>query len=88
MPNQMRGQASAVYLFVINLIGLGLGPWVLPLLTDFLFEAEDQIHLSMLTTTVVAHVFAVALMWFGLSHFRRARKYRDQWLVDHGGAGS
>ncbi|KKK66701.1 hypothetical protein LCGC14_2961450, partial [marine sediment metagenome] len=26
MPNTMRGQASAIYLFVVNLIGLGLGP--------------------------------------------------------------
>lgn len=26
MPNSMRGQASAIYLFVITLIGLGVGP--------------------------------------------------------------
>ena len=26
MPNTMRSQASALYLFVINLIGMGLGP--------------------------------------------------------------
>ncbi|MGH9914740.1 MAG: spinster family MFS transporter, partial [Pyrinomonadaceae bacterium] len=35
MPNAMRGQASALYLFAINLIGLGLGPTVVAVMTDY-----------------------------------------------------
>jgi MFS family permease len=34
MPNAMRAQATALYLFVINLIGLGLGPTAVALVTD------------------------------------------------------
>ena len=40
MPNSMRGQASAIYLFVITLIGLGVGPTAVALVTDFVF-ADD-----------------------------------------------
>jgi MFS family permease len=28
MPNTMRAQATAFYLFVINLLGIGVGPWI------------------------------------------------------------
>ena len=31
MPNTMRSQASALYLFAINLIGMGLGPTIVGL---------------------------------------------------------
>jgi hypothetical protein len=36
-PNQMRGQITALFLFVFNIIGFGLGPTVVALLTDFVF---------------------------------------------------
>ncbi|MDH5671498.1 MAG: MFS transporter [Myxococcales bacterium] len=80
MPNQMRGQASAVYLFIINLVGLGLGPQVLALVTDYVFADENQVHLSLLWTTTLAHVFAAALLLYGLSAFRKSRDYCDAWL--------
>ncbi len=42
VPNQMRGKAAAIFLFVINLVGLGLGPQILPLLTDYVFRDETS----------------------------------------------
>jgi hypothetical protein len=84
MPNQMRGQASAVYLFIINLIGLGLGPQALALVTDYVFKDEHQIHLSLLWTTLTAHVGSGLLLWAGLGAFRATRDYRDRWLEQPG----
>ena len=43
MPTIMRGQASAFYLFVVNLIGLGLGPTVVARLTEDAFH-DKTIH--------------------------------------------
>lgn len=43
MPNQMRGQASAIYLFVVNLIGLGAGPTGVALCTEYLFNPKTSI---------------------------------------------
>jgi MFS family permease len=81
MPNQMRGQGSAVYLFVINLVGLGLGPTVLPLMTDYVFADEMQVHLSLLVTTLAAHLISGVLIFAGLDAFRRSRDYCDEWLT-------
>ncbi len=82
VPNQMRGQAAAIFLFVINLVGLGLGPQILPLLTDYVFRDEMQIHLSLLTVTTTAEVGAFVLLLFALPRFRRAIAYRDRWMQE------
>jgi len=83
MPNQMRGQASAVYLFIISMIGLGLGPQALALVTDYVFQDEKQIHLSLMWTTTLAHVGSAVLLWIGLAHFRKSRDNLDAWLKEH-----
>src|SRR5690606_20899011 len=38
MPTAMRGEASAVYLFVITLIGLGIGPTAVAMVTHYVFQ--------------------------------------------------
>jgi MFS family permease len=83
MPNQMRGQASAVYLFIISIIGLGLGPQALALVTDYVFKDENQINLSLMWTTTLAHVGSAVLLWLGLSHFRKSRDNVEAWLKEH-----
>jgi MFS family permease len=71
-PNRMRGQVSAVYLFVVNLTGIGLGGTITALLTDGLFGREDAVGYSMaLVGAVVAPLAALALR-AGLPHFRRS----------------
>jgi len=79
-PHPMRGQAAAIFLFVINLVGLGLGPQILPWVTDYVFRDEMQIHLSLLTVTTTAEVGAFALLLLALPRFRRAIRYRDRWM--------
>jgi len=80
VPNRMRGQAAAVFLFTINLVGLGLGPQLLPLISDHVFRDESQIHLAMLVVTVAAEVLAALLLWRGLRHYRATLGYRDRWI--------
>lgn len=69
-PPDLRGQASAVYLFVINLVGLGLGPTAVALATDYLFGDDNAVGYSLLLVTTVAHAISALLLWRGLSHFR------------------
>ena len=83
MPNRMRGQASALYLFTVNLIGLALGPYLLAVVTDVIFRDEMKIHLSMVSTTIVAAGAAIALLGTGLKHFRASLQYRDQFNKTH-----
>lgn len=79
MPNTMRGQASAIYLFVINLIGLGLGPTIVATLTQDVFQDKNAVHLSLLVTCVSANACAAVLLWRGLKHYRRSLDYLSEW---------
>jgi MFS family permease len=70
VPVSMRGQAAALYLFVINLIGLGIGPTAVALATDQLFRNEQLVHYSLALVTVTAQCGAVLLLRRGLRPFR------------------
>ncbi len=51
VPSRMRGQLTAVYFFVQSLIGLGVGPTMVGILTDHLFRNPQMLRYS-LTSSV------------------------------------
>jgi len=55
-PNQVRGQVSAFFLFLLNLGGLSLGPLMPGLLDDRLFHNGKMIGASLAITIGVAAV--------------------------------
>jgi MFS family permease len=59
-PNQVRGQVSALYLFFLNLGGLGLGPLMPGLLNDRLFHNGQMIGSSLAITIGVSAVLMLA----------------------------
>ena len=71
-PNQMRAQVSAVYLFTVNLIGLGVGPYLVPMISDSILRDPMQIRWGLLIVVVTSGTIAAALLW----HVRAT--YRDQ----------
>jgi MFS family permease len=79
MPNSMRGQASAIYLFVVNLIGLGLGPSAVAAATDFVFEDDQSVRYSLVSVATFAHVASAALLWAGLKPFLASLERLKQW---------
>ena len=79
MPNSMRGQASAIYLFVVNLIGLGLGPSAVAAATDFVFEDDQAVRYSLVSVATFAHLAAAALLWAGLKPFLASLERLKQW---------
>lgn len=70
VPESLRGQASAVYLFVVNLIGLGLGPTAVALLTDQLFGNDQAVGVSMFVVTAVS--MTLAWLCFAVAEKRAA----------------
>jgi len=70
VPNEMRGQTSAIFLFAGNLIGLGLGPTAVALLTDYVFHDDNQLHLSILLVVMFALSAGSLLLWRGLRPYR------------------
>jgi MFS family permease len=70
VPNTMRGQFSALYLFIVNLIGLGLGPTLVALSTDYIFGSPEDVGYSLLFITGVAMAVSAFLLGRCLPHYR------------------
>ena len=66
VPAHMRATASATFLLINNLIGLGAGTWVMGALSDGFTArfAEDALRYAMLAG-LVFYLLAGALMWLG-----------------------
>ena len=68
-PNQMRGQVTALFLAVFNLIGFGLGPTFVALLTDQLFGADRFLPYSLALTAGILGPIAAVVIWRGLKPY-------------------
>jgi MFS family permease len=74
-PNELRGQVTAVYQFILNLIGLGCGPTIVALLTDRYFQDPMAVGKSMALTLTGALAIGVTLFLLGMrSYIRRQRE--------------
>ncbi|MEQ8858949.1 MAG: MFS transporter [Pseudomonadales bacterium] len=69
-PNELRGQITAVYFFIANLIGLGLGPTAVALITDYLFEDPLSLGWSIALLAAIAGPLSAVTLALGLRHFR------------------
>lgn len=59
-PNRLRGKLTAIHLLLISLVGMGLGPLVVALITDRVFHADSALPYSLALT--IAPGLAVALV--------------------------
>jgi MFS family permease len=69
-PNRMRGLVSALYLFVLNLLGIGFGPTITALITDYGFGDDQALGYSLGIMASVAGLLAAIVLWLGLKPFR------------------
>ena len=82
MPNSMRGQASAIYLFVITLIGLGIGPTAVALVTDYVFGDDMALRYSLLIVTSIAVFSSIVLLSMSLKPYRESVVRLQQWAAE------
>jgi len=78
-PNQVRGQVSALYLFFLNLGGLGLGPLMPGFLNDHLFHDGQMIGSSLAITIGVS---AVLMLIAFRATYRNYRAEYDSMLAN------
>ena len=69
-PNQLRARVSAIYLLVINLLGIGLGATAASAISDFVFQDENRIGDGVTLVALLAAPLAVLLLWRSLAGFR------------------
>jgi MFS family permease len=82
-PARMRGQASSLYLFVINMIGLGIGPTAVAMVTDYVFHDDQRVGSSILVVTLTAHVVSALLLWRGLKPYVRSQQRAAEWMANY-----
>jgi len=80
VPNAMRGQAMAVYLLIVNLIGLGIGPTAIALVTDHVFGFDAAVRYSLLLVPVAACLLAEVLFLIGMRSYNPSLDRLDTWL--------
>lgn len=83
MPNQMRGFASAALIFVVSIIGLGLGPTSIALATDLLFADEMMLRYSLVVVPAVVLVLAVISGMLALRPYTESLDYLKRWSAEN-----
>lgn len=79
VPNEMRGQVTALFLFLFTMIGFGIAPTVVALLTDYVFRDELKLRYSIATMHTVLAPLAAFVFWRGLSGYGRAVAHARSW---------
>jgi MFS family permease len=72
MPNRMRGRAVALYAVIANLVGMGIGPTAVALLTDYVFGDESKLRYSLVIVAGVCHVVSTAALLLALKPYRES----------------
>lgn len=72
-PNELRGQVSALYMLVINVVGLGAGPIVVGAMSDFLFPGPDGVRYGLALVNAVAAPVAMLCLLLAFAPYRQAR---------------
>lgn len=81
-PNQMRGQTTAIYIFVTNIFGMAVGTSILAAFTDFLYQDDNALHLSIATANAIFYPSAIALFAYCLKGYRKSAAETGQWKID------
>lgn len=71
-PNEMRSQTNALFLFTISVIGGGVGPTVVALVTDFAFQDETMLRYAMVAVAAVLGPIGIILTWITMKPYGRA----------------
>lgn len=79
-PNQMRGQVSAVYWFVISILGLMIGPTAVALASETIFDGPQDIRYGLSLVCGVVGTF-VWILVFNLKHYRASVIEADGWDI-------
>ena len=72
-PNRLRGQVTALYMMVVNIVGLGLGPLIVGVFTDYYFTDPADLRYSLAIVTASSAPLAMLFLAAGFSNYRKLR---------------
>ncbi len=68
---KLRGRASAVYVFAVNAVGLGLGPVSIGLLSDYVFSGDKNLLHALATYSTIMCCLAIFLLLKFMKYYAR-----------------
>ena len=79
VPNQLRAQTTAIYYFVINVLGLTLGPLLIALVTDQVFADEKMLRYSIAMVATAVGPAALWCLYINIKYFRESVIEAESW---------
>jgi MFS family permease len=70
-PNRLRGQAIGAYMLLSGLLGIGLGPTAVALVTDHVFHDDSALRYAIALTAGPVALLGIWLTFTGLPHYAR-----------------
>lgn len=70
-PNRLRAKVNAVYFFVLNIVGIGMGPLAVALLSDHIFPGPRGLGYSISAVAALGGPIALILMLHGYRQLRQ-----------------
>ena len=78
-PNAMRGQVTAIYIFIFAVIGTGFGPTFIALITDYLLHDENQLGYALSGSAAIMGPLSAVIIWIGLKSYGAAYARSKEW---------
>lgn len=78
-PAPMRGQIAALYTAVLNIVGAGLGPVAVGVLTDYVIGDASAIGTAIVATCVTASLAGLLLFRLGFASYAATRAAAENW---------
>ena len=79
VPNPMRGQVTALFLFIFSMVGLGFSPTLVALLTNYVFQDESMLRYSMLAISGTLGPLGALVFWLGVRPYGKAFARARAW---------
>jgi MFS family permease len=73
-PGQLRGQVSALFLFVLNMGALTIGPLLPAIFNDYVFRDKMMVGYSLALTTALSSVLMLVILWMTIEPYQRDHK--------------
>src|SRR5690606_14760394 len=71
-PNRIRAMFTSLYVFINSVMGLGVAPTLVAVLTDYVLRDPKKLGVSLSITCVASSVAAACLIWQALRHYGAA----------------
>jgi len=71
-PQNYRGSISGLYVFIMNIVGLSLGPTVVPFFTSVIFQNDMSINLALSYTFLIFGPLSFVIFFLGRKSLNKA----------------